>query len=92
MGVLRRRCNPRVAVVQRERERERLLILRRHRNPRDAMHKYVDCVVYVDCGIAVVHIALAQTKHFYATPNLDPSITIEMFNLNLPTFKHKNLS
>ena len=34
----------------------------------------MDCVVYKDCGDAVLYIALAQLEHFYATPKI-PQLT-----------------
>ena len=66
-----RRCNPRSAATQAQKLRglRRYVdcggtVTRRRRNPRNAMCDSVDC------GDAVLYIALAQTERFYATPNL----------------------
>ena len=43
--------------------------MRRRRNPRSAIQVKSNAMhLYVDCGDAVLYIALAQTERFYATP------------------------
>ena len=48
------------------------IALRGRRNPRNAMYIITWIALrglrYVDCGDAVLYIALAQTERFYATP------------------------